>query len=73
MKILRNDWKAAMLDRIGDSQFEIRVSIPIAATWLVTQLSDRQLDYRIVNLGAGVKLITRRTDICPKCHGTGKV
>jgi hypothetical protein len=72
-RILRNDWKTNMLNMIDNPNFEFKTSISIATTWLVIQLSDRNLDYRIINLGAGVKLITRKTDICPKCHGTGKI
>jgi len=71
--ILREDWKAKMLDTMGDSQFEIKTNVSIALAWVVTKLSDRGLDYRIINLGAGVKLITRKTNTCPKCHGTGKI
>ena len=73
MQILREEWKANVLTLMRNPEFEIKISVPIAAAWLVTELSDRGLDYRIINLGAGVKLITRKTNICPKCHGTGKV
>ena len=72
MKILREDWKKSMLMEIYKPEFEIRTAVNIASTWLVMELSNRGLDYRIMNIGAGVKLITRKTDICPKCHGTGR-
>ena len=72
--ILKDSWKAEMMERIENGTFgEYRTAIPVAATWLVLQLSARKIPFRVMNLGAGVKLITTKTDTCPKCKGTGRI
>jgi hypothetical protein len=53
--------------------YQVTVSGNPEAKALIARLSDRQIAFAVVNLGAGVKLITNQLDVCPKCHGTGKV
>jgi hypothetical protein len=53
--------------------FERTISHNIASQWLIIALSERNIPFKIFNLGAGVKKITTQTDICPKCNGTGKI
>jgi hypothetical protein len=62
-----------MWKRIQDPNFEYRTALPLAAKWLILELSSRKFPFKVVELGAGVKLITRKTDICPKCNGTGRI
>ena len=38
-----------------------------ASQWLVTILSNKNIPFKVYNLGAGVKRITTETDICPCC------
>jgi hypothetical protein len=71
--ILKETWKADMREAIRKEDFEYQTGIPVVAKWLVLELAIRKLDFRVMNLGAGVKLITRKTDICPKCKGTGRI
>ena len=71
--ILRDDWKKKMLNRILDSEFDYTTSLPMVAKWLVIELSKKKLAFRMFNLGCGVRRFTRRTDACPKCHGTGRI
>jgi hypothetical protein len=73
VRILKESWKDAMEAEVYKPDFELRTNISEAASWLVLQLAERGLPFKVVNLGAGVKLITRKTNTCPKCHGTGKV
>ena len=40
--------------------------------WLILQLTEADIPFRLIQLGAGVKRVTTETDQCPKCHGTGK-
>lgn len=39
---------------------------------LILNLADRNVPFKIVNLGGGVKRITTDVSVCPKCNGTGK-
>jgi len=38
-----------------------------AAQALIVRLDKENIPYKLYNLGAGVKKITRQTDICPCC------
>lgn len=44
----------------------------LSAQFLVLRLTEANIPFRIINLGAGLKKITTETDICPKCKGTGR-
>lgn len=72
--ILRESWKNEMISRISQGEeIEYTSAIGIAIRFLVLELTRRNVPFRIMNLGAGVKKITTKVDTCPKCHGTGKV
>jgi hypothetical protein len=43
-----------------------------AVQWLILRLTEADIPFRLIQLGAGVKRVTTETDQCPKCHGTGK-
>lgn len=43
-----------------------------AIQWLVLELTNRNIPFRVIQLGAGVKRVTTDTEQCPKCHGTGR-
>lgn len=43
-----------------------------ATQWLICRLAARNIPFRLIQIGAGVKQITTETATCPKCHGTGK-
>ncbi|RJR46036.1 MAG: hypothetical protein C4576_11445 [Desulfobacteraceae bacterium] len=43
------------------------LSFNAAAQWLITFLSNRNIPFKVVQLGAGVKRITTDTDTCPFC------
>ena len=70
---LTNEWITKMESRLNDPNFEYRTAIALAAQWVVLYLSKRGRPFRVENLGAGVKLITTKVDICPKYHGTGRI
>lgn len=70
---LNENWKQEMLKKIQEPDFEYTTALTLAAKWIILQLSDKKYAFRVMNIGAGVKRITRRTDACPKCHGTGRV
>ena len=40
--------------------------------WLIAYLASKNISFKVINLGAGVKRITTDTNICPKCNGTGR-
>ena len=67
-------WQRKQLERldVDHSNFEVTLNMNAATQWLIMELDRRNISYRVVQLGAGVKKITTQTDICPKCHGTGR-
>ena len=73
MQILCETWKQEMKEKIRDPEFEFTTELPIAARYLILLLEYNKYAFKIMNLGSGIKKITRKTDTCPKCHGTGRV
>jgi len=71
--VLYDSWKEKMRGQIESPDFEFRTSLTVAASWLILLLSEKKYPFKVINLGAGVKLITRKVDICPKCKGTGRI
>lgn len=67
-------WQREQLKKLDAdrSTFEITVDMNAAAQWVIMALDQRGIPYRVIQLGAGVKKITTQTNICPKCHGTGR-
>ena len=51
---------------------EMTLSYAPAKKFLICRFVEAGLPFRVHNLGCGVCKITTQTDICPKCHGTGK-
>jgi len=51
--------------------YEIVCTDNRASKFVIATLSSGYA-FKVINLGAGVKKITTRTDTCPKCGGTGK-
>lgn len=39
---------------------------------LIALLACTETPFRVLNFGCGVRRITTKTDVCPKCKGTGK-
>lgn len=72
---LNPSWCEKMLEQINTGQEVVYISLHrITAQFLVEWLTKTNRPYRIINLGAGVnKITTKDLDVCPKCHGTGKV
>jgi len=71
--MLRQQWKDAMIPLMESPEFDYTSAVNLASQWIIVQLSEKQHPFRVINLGAGVKRITRKVDTCPKCHGTGRV
>ena len=75
---LNPKWTEARRDEIAvyirDGQPAIDVTSPCntAIQWLICRLADKNISFKIIQLGAGVKRVTTNTTICPKCNGTGK-
>lgn len=74
MKILREDWKKYATEQIRSPRpFELTTTISAAVQFAILKFDECKKPFRLLNLGAGVRKITSETDICPKCHGTGKI
>lgn len=67
------EW-AAVMEREVFGGVPVDVTTPHAAVaqWLVMALSNAKREFRVVNLGAGVKRVTTDVKVCPKCNGTGR-
>jgi hypothetical protein len=48
------------------------LSFTKCAQWLIETLTHFNIDFKIYNLGCGVKRITTVTDVCPCCKKTLK-
>ena len=48
------------------------LSLPVTKKWMVIQLTNAGIPFKMINLGAGVVRITTNTEVCPKCGGTGR-
>jgi hypothetical protein len=68
MKSINPNWKEERLKQIENREdIDITISFNPAAKWLITTLSHRNIAYKVINMGAGVKRITTITDVCPCC------
>lgn len=54
------------------SKHEVVVSYNKSAQALILELSNLNIPFKVLNLGAGVKKITNNLGVCPKCNGSGK-
>lgn len=52
--------------------YTITSHVPQVTKWLIAELVERNISYKLIKRGAGVTTITTDTNICPKCGGTGK-
>ena len=64
-KIINPKWQAEILARLTSIDETLKYNIN--AAWLIATLSERNIPFRVSNLGAGVKRITTDTDTCPCC------
>ncbi len=67
-KIISPSWKANILEQIQKPDFTSTISFNPAAQWLIVQLDNHKIPFRIISLGAGVKKIIRDDGVCPHCH-----
>lgn len=71
---LDRKWCMKIADKINNNTLESEiVKHDINAKWLIGHLADRDIPFKIINLGAGVKRITVAEHICPICGGKGFV
>lgn len=54
-----------MMDQAQDIDEVIQTAY--AAAWLIKELAKRNIVFRVIPLGAGVRRIITNTDICPCC------
>lgn len=67
------DWSSVVSREIeeylsGDREkIDRTISHNVNAKWLITKLTNKDIMFKVYNLGAGVKRITTETDKCPCC------
>ena len=70
---VRAEWKLNRLRELDNGTFKsITISYNPASKWLIEQLASRNVAFKVINLGCGVKKITTDTNVCSKCGGTGR-
>lgn len=75
MSITFYEWKEdvrAKLDKANQVTFNQMVTCSKTTKWLVSEMVNRKISFKIINHGGGVKTITTDVDVCPKCGGTGR-
>ena len=73
-KQIKLAWKENCLDELNKTgSIDKTISFNKASQWLILTLTEKNIAFRVFNLGAGVKRITTATDWCPKCKGTGRI
>lgn len=71
--MLDKDWKTERLaDMESGREVTHTTAYKIASQFLILALTARNIPFRVINLGSGIKTITTRIDDCGGCYGTGK-
>jgi hypothetical protein len=65
-------WQEQILSEIGRGKTEFITNHPLNSNWLVSVLVAKNLQPKVVNIGAGVKRIIIMGEACPYCKGTGR-
>lgn len=72
------EWKNKVIDDVSAfldgriPKVERTTEFTPVAQWMVKYLNEKNIPFRLVTLGLGVKKITTDTEVCPKCCGTGR-
>jgi len=67
--ILNPKWVADMTTKVHSTEeIDFIGTTNITIQWLVANLTRVGRTFKLYNLGAGVKRITTKTDICPCCN-----
>ena len=68
------NWKNLRVKEIEQGTFKsVITGHNPAAQWLISYLAHRDIPTKVTSLGAGVKRITLKENICPNCKGKGYV
>ena len=68
VRTLNTIWFNKQLDTYKETgKLELRLTGTVGLQALVMHFSKKEIPYRITQLGAGVKLFTTDTNICPCC------
>lgn len=71
--VISGKWLAEMESRIFQSQDINEVlQNAISQKALIALLAKYETPFQVIDLGCGVRRITTKVGICPKCNGTGK-
>ena len=65
-------YKEAVRNSQVPPPIDVTTSHNQAIQWLIASLANREIPFKLIQLGAGVKRVTTLTDVCPKCNGTGR-
>jgi len=80
---LSSIWQKEQLDKMdnfinsnppittNNPNLEWTFSLSIPKKFIVISLSNKNIPFKVLNLGCGISKITTDTNICPKCKGSG--
>lgn len=77
---LNESWKRQQIELVDNWKkaegnkpvITLDTEFSLAAKWMILFLTECNIPFKVIQLGAGVKRITTDVDVCPKCHGTGR-
>jgi hypothetical protein len=68
VKRLNPVWVDQVKSKINNKEtIDLVIKEHSVAQWLVVQLAQNNVPFKVYSLGAGVKRITTETDVCPCC------
>jgi uncharacterized protein YerC len=53
--------------------YEKTTGVSQAKRFIILKLVNSGVPFKVLNQGCGVSTITTKTDVCPKCKGTGRI
>ena len=68
MKTVNPKWLKAIKEKYAETRSVDVTEVYLPAVQeLIKWLSEKNIDYRVYNVGAGVRRVTTQTTICPCC------
>jgi len=72
-QIINPKWAADIQEQLTQDRFvDFTGGFAPAIRWLIVELTKRNKQFRVVNLGAGEKKVILEDCACPFCNGTGR-
>jgi len=68
MQRINQKWAEAIREKLAmRAHLDVSLSFRPAAKWLVLELTEKDIPFKVYQLGLGVVRITTETNVCPCC------